>query len=215
MEYIENFPPDRAIRQALGEKPAIHPTCRVHKSSFGKYTEVYPHCQFVESEFGDYSYAAGYVDMIYSTVGKFASIASYVRLNPGQHPMHRAAQHHFTYRSTAFGMDESDDLDFFQWRRERRVEISDDVWIGHGALVMGGVKIGRGAVVGSCAVVTKDVEPYSIVAGIPAKKLRMRFDDKTIEKAEKSRWWDWDHETLTQRLQDFRNPALFWEKYGG
>jgi serine acetyltransferase len=73
--------------------------------------------------------------------------------------------------------------------------------------------VGNGAVIATGAVVTKDVAPYSVVAGVPAKKIKMRFDDQLIERIEKSGWWDWDHETIMERLSDFRNMKDFIEKY--
>jgi len=162
---------------------------------------------------GDYSYCAGYNQIDYAFIGKFCSIASFVRINPGNHPTYtRIAQHHFTYRSSQFGFGEDDD-EFFDWRKSHGVTIGNDVWIGHNASIMPGVTIGNGAVIATNAVVTKDVEAYCVVAGIPAKKIKMRFDDDLIEKIEKSAWWDWDHETLKERLADFRNMDSFIKKY--
>ncbi len=91
--------------------------------------------------------------------------------------------------------------------------IGHDVWIGHNAILMPGVSVGNGAVIGSAAVVTKDVEPYSIVVGVAAKKIGMRFDDALIERIERSQWWHWDHATLQARLADFRDINRFAQKY--
>ena len=90
-----------------------------------------------------------------------------VRINPGNHPMQRASQAHFTYRASAYFPGESDEADFFAWRRAHKVTIGHDVWIGHGAIVLPGRRIGTGAVVAAGAIVTKDVPPYAIVAGNP------------------------------------------------
>lgn len=92
--------------------------------------------------------------------------------------------------------------------------IGHDVWLGHNVTVMPGVTIGNGAVVGSGAIVTHDIAPYSVVAGVPAKKLRMRFSPEIIRGLEASRWWDWGHETLKARLPDFEDVELFVRKYG-
>ncbi len=89
------------------------------------------------------------------------------RINPGNHPMQRATQAHFTYRASAYFEGEADEDAFFDWRRSHRVTIGHDVWIGHGAIVLPGRSIGTGAVVAAGAVVTKDVAPYTIVAAIP------------------------------------------------
>jgi serine acetyltransferase len=78
---------------------------------------------------------------------------------------------------------------------------------------MPGVSIGNGAVIGAGAVVTKDVQPYSVVVGVPAKKIKMRFPDDLIVKIEQLKWWDWDHQTIKERLSDFRDMEAFMRKY--
>lgn len=74
--------------------------------------------------------------------------------------------------------------------------IGNDVWIGYEAVILSGVKIGDGAIIGTRAVVTKDIPPYTIVGGIPAKPIRRRFDDATMEQLEALRWWDWNEEKI-------------------
>jgi hypothetical protein len=91
--------------------------------------------------------------------------------------MHRATQAHFTYRASAYFPGESDDADFFAWRREHHCTIGHDVWLGHGAIVLPGRNIGTGAVIAAGAIVTKDVAPYTIVAGNPARPVRRRFSE--------------------------------------
>jgi phosphonate metabolism protein (transferase hexapeptide repeat family) len=164
-----------SVKKMLGEQPHIHETARVRDSVIGAWTDLGPNTTVVESTFGDYSYAAGDVSIIYSDVGKFCSIASHARLNPGNHPMDRVMQHHATYRLAQYGFGEDDDEAFFDWRRADKVTVGHDVWIGHGAILLPGVSVGLGAVVGAGAVVTKDVEPYTIVVGVPARPLRLRF----------------------------------------
>lgn len=201
----------------LGEAPSIHPTASVRESTFGPYTEVGARTAIAETHFGDYSYIVHDGSIIYATIGKFCSIAAFVRINPGNHAHWRASQHHYTYRSRQFGFDIGDDLEFFQWRRDHHVTVGNDVWIGHGAVIMPGVSIGDGAIVGSSAVVTKDVEPYTIVAGVPAKPIKRRHPEALAEKLIKLAWWDWDHQKLGETLPDMRalSAEAFVEKYGG
>lgn len=197
----------------IGIEPVIDEDVRLIDTVLGAYTHIYAHSVLNEVVVGDFSYCAGYNQIDYAKIGKFCSIASFVRINPGNHPTYRrVAQHHFTYRSAAYGLG-ADDIDFFAWRRADPVFIGNDVWIGHNASIMPGVTIGNGAVIGTGAVVTKNVEPYSIVAGVPAKKIKMRFSDELIEKTEKSKWWDWEYETIKERLPDFRNFDEFAKKY--
>lgn len=198
----------------LGIEPYIHESSRVSRSEIGPWTSIGPNCSISESTFGDYSYLAGNVQIIYSEVGKFCSIASHVRLNPGNHPMGRVTQHHMTYRRVQYGFGEKDDAAFFDWRRADKVVIGHDVWIGHGALVMPGVTVGTGAVIGAGAVVTKDVAPYTIVAGVPAKPIRERFPADIAQKLLAIAWWDWPRERLEERFEELCDLDAFIEKYG-
>lgn len=197
----------------LQTSPTIEEDVELIDTKLGAYTQIQAHSILHDVEMGDFSYCAGYNQIYYARIGKFCSIASFVRINPGNHPTYtRIAQHHFTYRSDLFGLGE-DDAPFFAWRGEDFVTVGHDVWIGHNASIMPGVTIGNGAVIGTGAVVTKDVAPYSIVAGVPAKTINMRFSQEMIEKIEGSGWWDWDYETLKERLPDFRNMEEFVRKY--
>ena len=199
----------------LGLEPVIDPTALVRDSVLGRYTEVGARTKMAESHMGDYSYIVNDGDVIYTTIGKFCSIAAQVRINPGNHPMWRASQSHFTYRASAYFEGETDEASFFDWRREHHVTIGHDVWIGHGVTILAGRKVGTGAVIGSGAVVSKDVEPYTIVGGVPAKVIGRRFSETIAERLQTLAWWDWDHETLHARLRDFRNLPIeaFLEKY--
>ena len=86
------------------------------------------------------------------------------------------------------------------WDHKGDIVIGNDVWIGYEAVIMAGVTIGNGAIIGTRAVVTKDVPPYTIVGGVPAKSIRRRFDQATIEKLEALRWWDWDEEKIRRNI---------------
>lgn len=198
----------------LSEKPTVHESSFVHESALGAWTDIGPHCGIVESVIDDYSYLAGDNQIIYSEIGKFCSIASHVRINPGNHPMDRVTQHHMTYRRVEYGFAETDDSDFFEWRRAHKCVIGHDVWIGHAAILMPGVRVGDGAVIGSGAVVTKDVEPYAIAVGVPARAIRRRFSDEIIEKLLRIAWWNWDRATLEERFTELNDVNAFAAKYG-
>jgi phosphonate metabolism protein (transferase hexapeptide repeat family) len=201
----------------LSTTPVVHPTAELTRTTLGVYTEVGERTKLLEVELGDYSYVVNDSDIAYATIGKFTSIAAMTRINPGNHPMHRATQSHFTYRASAYFPEATDEAEFFAWRRSFHVTIGHDVWIGHGAIVLPGRSIGTGAVVGAGAVVTKDIPPYMIAVGNPARVLRPRFPAAVAERMMRLAWWDWPHERLGQALADFRalSAEEFLDKYDG
>lgn len=201
----------------LGQEPFLHPDCEITGSELGAFVEIGRGSRLNRVEMGDYSYCDRYADLANVTVGKFANIASFTRIGPTDHPTGNASLHHFLYRSEDYWDDAGRDEDFFATRHARRAFIGHDTWIGHGAVVRPEVTIGHGAVVASSAVVTRDVAPYTVVAGVPATPLRSRFAPELAERMMALAWWDWPHELLRARLADFRamSAGAFLEKYEG
>ncbi|MBR0932834.1 chloramphenicol acetyltransferase [Bradyrhizobium jicamae] len=201
--------------KALAVVPTIDPTASVRESKLGAYTEVGARTILLEVSMDDYSYVVNDSQITYTQIGKFCSIAAMTRINPGNHPMHRATQAHFTYRASAYFPGERDDTEFFDWRRAHRVHIGHDVWVGHGAVVLPGRNIGTGSVIAAGAIVTRDVPAYTIVGGNPAKPIKRRFSEAVAERLTALAWWDWDHETLRRALPDFRRLSVedFLDRY--
>lgn len=197
--------------------PLIHPDCQIVNSGFGAFCEVGHGSRVLNSTFLDYAYCDRFSDISNTTVGKFANIAAMTRIGPTDHPMDNASLHHFLYRSSLYWDDATDDPDFFAARSARRTVIGPDTWIGHAAIIKPDVTIGAGAVVAAGAVVTKDVAPYTIVAGVPATPLRRHFSSQIADRMLASAWWDWSHDELRSALADFRTlkPEAFLEQYGG
>jgi phosphonate metabolism protein (transferase hexapeptide repeat family) len=198
----------------LSVEPKIHESSHIVNSFAGEWTSIGPRNTMIESQIGSYTYTMDDVTINYAEIGKFTSIASHVCINPVNHPMDRVSQHHMTYRRAAFGFADSDDEDIFNWRRENRVTVGHDVWIGHGAIVMKGVRIGTGAVIGSGSVVTKDVEPYTVVVGVPAKPIKARFPREYVDSLLQIAWWDWPRELLEERFLELNDIQSFIQKYG-
>jgi hypothetical protein len=189
----------------LSIEPLIHPSAEIHDCVLGRYTEVDERVSMSETRFGDYSYIMRDGMIWCAEIGKFANIAASVRINATNHPTWRATLHHFTYRANDYWDNAGTEEAFFDWRRKGKVRIGHDVWIGHGATILPGVTVGDGAVIGSGAVVSRDVQPYTIVGGVPAKLIRERFPREIAERMQALAWWDWSHESLRSALDDFRN----------
>lgn len=197
------------------EAPFLHPDCEVVDATFGRYVEIGRASRLAHCEWGDYSYCDRYADIANTTVGKFANIAAFVRIGATDHPMEKASLHHFHYRSDDYFDDAERDEEWFAHRRTRRTIIGHDVWIGHGAQIRPEVSIGHGAVIAGGAIVTKDVPPYMIVAGIPAVPLRARYTPDIAARMMALAWWDWSHDQLRHALDDFRSLSAkaFLERY--
>jgi len=135
------------------------------------------------------------------TFGRYCSIAISARIFTRNHPVHAISMHPVLY-NPSLGFKEIISLPF------EKITIEDDVWIGHNATILPSVKfIGRGSVIGAGSVVTHDVPAYAIVAGNPARLIKMRFDEETIERIEKSRWWEYSIEELISVFK--KKPDLF------
>lgn len=133
-------------------------------------------------------------------IGKFCSIACGAKFlfTSANHKMSSLSTYPFPIFYEEWGLDAKDIRN--AWDNKGDIIIGNDVWIGYEAVIMAGVTIGDGAIIGTRAVVTNDVPPYTIVGGVPAKPIRKRFDDATVERLIKLRWWDWEHEKIAQSI---------------
>lgn len=199
----------------LSETVVVHPECTLSEVTFGRFCEVGCGSRIANATLGDYTYCDRYADIANAQIGKFANIAAFSRIGATDHPLHTASLHHFLYRSADYWDDTENDAAFFANRKSRIARIGHDTWIGAGAMVKPDVTVGDGAVVAAGAVVTRDVAPYTIVAGTPARPLRDRQPPAIAARLMALAWWDWPHETLRVRLEDFRSLSAeaFLDRY--
>ncbi|SFO28129.1 phosphonate metabolim protein, transferase hexapeptide repeat family [Mesorhizobium sp. NFR06] len=196
-----NRPENLILKDA---EPRIHPTAELKACKLGRYASVGERVILREVTVGDFSYFERHSEAIYTTIGKFCSIAANSRINALEHPIERLTQHKVSYRPNEYFRWLGVDTQFRARRQAKAVNVGHDVWIGHGAVIVPGVTIGNGAVIGANAVVTHDVAPYTIVAGIPAKPLRLRFRADVAARIETLAWWDWAPEKLARAIPDMQ-----------
>ena len=141
-------------------------------------------------------------------IGKFCSIACGAKFlfTSGNHSLQSLSAYTFPIFFDEWGLDAENIRS--AWDNKGDTVIGNDVWIGYEAVIMPGVKIDDGAIIGTRAVVTRDVPPYTIVGGVPARPIRRRFDDAVIEKLEALRWWDWEFDKIKRNIPIIQSGSL-------
>lgn len=176
--------------------------------TFGRYNTLYDGAVLESVVLGDLSYVSRGARIGHATVGRFCCIGPETLVGLGRHPTRQFVSSHPAFYSTRAQAQ----LTFVAEQKFEEflpVTIGNDVWIGARAIVLDGATIGDGAIVAAGAVVTGEVPPYAIVSGVPAKVVRYRFDEATIEAIRRSRWWDLDLDVLRENAAAFADPAGF------
>ncbi|HTO59707.1 MAG TPA: DapH/DapD/GlmU-related protein [Bradyrhizobium sp.] len=187
---------------------AIDPSVRLREAVIGRRCELLRNTSVEYSVIGDYSYLGENCEVADAEIGKFTAIANAVRIGAPNHPMNRPTQHRFSYVPEYYEADATRDAAFFARRRAEMVRIGNDVWIGHAAILLPGVSVGDGAVIAAGAVVSRDVAPYSVVGGVPARLIRERFSPVIAASLARIAWWDWPDEKLFSCLAEFRSEDI-------
>lgn len=187
--------------------PAVSLFCRIDGlSSIDRKAKVNSHTQVFNSTMGSYSYLGRHSSLICADIGRFCSIGDEVKVGLGIHTLSNLSTSPlFTEKNNGTGfswIDEDLSIPF------KRVTVGNDVWIGERVMIMGGINIGDGAVIGAGAIVTKDVPPYAVVAGVPAKVIRYRFSETIIHKLLQLKWWNLEDGVLKQYIYLFQADNL-------
>lgn len=185
----------------LGRDVKVGDFARIENSQFGRNVDLQRFSMIYNSQMGDYSYVGRNFTCWHAKIGKFCSISWNVGIGGANHDYNRISQHAFLY-ANQFGM-----LDIGQQPGYDRFTtdcvIGNDVWIGCNAVICRDVHIGDGAVIGAGSVVTKDVEPYTIVAGVPAKVIKRRCSSELAKRLCATKWWDLDPAIIKDHFAQF------------
>ncbi len=179
------------------------------KCIIAKSSKVEAGCNLLNVKMDKHSFCGYGCEMTNVKIGSFCSIANGVIIGGGMHPIKWVSSSPVFYKGK-----DSVKTKFSEHEREnvKQTIIGNDVWIGQNCLIKQGVTIGNGSVIGMGSIVTKDVEPYTIVAGNPAKLIRKRFSNEIINSLEKSEWWNFSDERLKYFAKYFKEPTLFLEE---
>ena len=196
-----------------------YPTCVIHYgailgagSKLQRFNVIFKHAAILNSTLGDHTYVQQRATVSNADIGKFGSIAAGVTIGLSQHSMHGVSTHpSFYLKNTPLAKSYSD-KDYFV--TTQRTLVGNDVWIGQNSVIMSGVKLGTGCVIAACAVVTRDVPDYAVVAGIPAKIIKYRFNEHLRKALIESQWWCMPETWLEENYLTFSEPERLLEAVG-
>lgn len=178
-------------------------------SHFTKQTHILRFAKLNNVQIGKYSRIGPGCEVSEATIGNFTAIGKDCVIGVGQHPTNFLTPHSIFYKRGNWGFHDDwiKEIDFID---SKPISIGSGVWIGRQSVIMDGVKIGDGAIIATGAIVTKDVPPFSIVGGVPAKVIKYIFSPEVISRLEEIQWWNLSDDEITKRIDLFHmpNPTL-------
>jgi len=176
--------------------------------SFGNYNTIYDRCNLFNVSLDDFTYIAANTNISQTSIGKFCSIGPNCQIGLGKHPSSQFVSTHPLFYSTRKQAQITiSDKNYFQ--EFENIEIGNDVWVGANVIIIDGVKIGDGAIVAAGSVVTKEVPPYSIVGGVPARVIKYRFNESQINSLLTIKWWEKDMDWIKNSYLMFHDIDNF------
>ena len=187
----------RVSASRLGDKVTVCDNARIKQCELENNITIYDNVVVAYSSIGSFTYVSKDSSIYFAKIGKFCSMGQNVLIGLGQHPIN-----HLSTSPLFYSIANQHKFEAFYTKQTieeyKTVTIGNDVWIGTRAIILDGVTIGDGAIIATGAVVTKDVEPYAIVGGVPAKHIKYRFEEPVRKKLIALRWWDWSIDKIQQ-----------------
>ena len=196
-----------ALMQSKYRTCIIYSTSRINNSTLSDWVVVFDNVILHNCHVGKHSYIQKNSRIFNCNIGNFCSIASNVSIAPGLHVMTGVSTHpSFYLKNTPLAITFAE-KDVFEPQKE--VSIGHDVWIGENVIILDGITVGTGAIIAAGSVVSKNVEPYCVVGGVPAKLLKYRFSSDIIAALLKSEWWNRPNSWLKENYESFRDISNF------
>jgi acetyltransferase-like isoleucine patch superfamily enzyme len=186
----------------------IYPGVYINDSKISNFNVFFENVSVISSVIGDHTYIQKNSKVYNSNIGKFCSIASNVTIGPGLHNIESVSTHPSFYLFNTPLAIKFAKQDLFDIKKKITV-IENDVWIGENVIIMDGVRVGTGSIIAAGAIVTKDMPPYSICGGIPARIIRYRFSKEDIAYLLESKWWNWPIEKIKTNYLAFQSIESF------
>lgn len=193
-----------------------NPTCKFYQGSIlidsklEGYNILFQEAQLFSTKLGKHTYIQKYTTIVNAEIGSYCSIAKNVSIGPGIHKIDGISTHPAFFLKNTPLLKTYTDKDLFN--PSKTTVIGNDVWIGENVVIIDGITIGTGSIIAAGAVVTKNIEPYSIVGGVPAKLIRFRFEKDLVHKLLNSKWWELNETEFMNNISTFNSSAKFLNK---
>lgn len=207
--YLE-FKKRKYLKKYKNQKLSLGSNVTIHNTAFGNHVHLGDNVVINNSSINNYSYVNSGTVIYRTKIGKFCSIGPNVKFGLGIHPTNLISTHPAFYSNNKSFKTFADKVYFKEYGS---INIGNDVWIGSNVTIMDNVNIANGAIIAAGAVVTKDIDPYTVVGGIPARQIKKRFDDEDIKKLLEIKWWDMEGEWYENNFKLFLDNNKFFKYF--